>query len=175
VNTGLVCGSWAVGPGNPHLVAAVAAGAAGHTDHARDHFETALRQARELPDRLLHPTALFWYGRALLAAPDPDEQRRGRAMVEASLHDFRAFGMVTRMPGGPNVCCTSDSPAAPGRRVARIGCRSRGRAAAIARQDLSRGRGTRARGTIPDVPREGRRKRAVPQNDAGALKTGLWF
>ena len=59
--TGFVCDfpfSVAVGPTTPQLVAAMAANAAGHADRARDHFETALRQARELPHRILQPTVL---------------------------------------------------------------------------------------------------------------------
>ena len=65
IRTGLVCGSLAVGPGSPQLAAAIAAGAAGYTDKAHEHFEIALRQARELPHRILQPTVLYWYGRAL--------------------------------------------------------------------------------------------------------------
>ena len=85
----------AVGPTTPQLVAALAADAAGHADRARAHFETALRQARELPHRILQPTVLYWYGRALADTSDVPEQARGRAMVEAALTDFRALEMVT--------------------------------------------------------------------------------
>ena len=85
----------AVGPTTPQLVAAMAADAAGHADKAREHFETALRQARELPHRILQPTVLYWYGRALGDTSDAADQARGRAMVEAALTDFRALEMVT--------------------------------------------------------------------------------
>ena len=98
VETGLVCdypfGS-AVGPTTPQLVAAMAADAAGHADRARDHFETALRQARELPHRILQPTVLYLYGRDLVDTSEAADQARGRAMVEAALTDFRALEMVT--------------------------------------------------------------------------------
>jgi tetratricopeptide (TPR) repeat protein/tRNA A-37 threonylcarbamoyl transferase component Bud32 len=94
IDTGLVCGSEVVGPGNPQLAAALAADAAGHADQARGHFEIALRQARELPFRILQPTVLYWYGRALSSAPDAGDQARGRAMVEAALTDFRGLEMV---------------------------------------------------------------------------------
>ncbi len=40
---------------NPQLAAALAADAAGLADRAREHFETALRQAREIPIRILQP------------------------------------------------------------------------------------------------------------------------
>ena len=44
--------------------------------------------------RILQPTVLYWYGRALSAAPDAADRARGRAMVEASAIDFRALEMV---------------------------------------------------------------------------------
>jgi hypothetical protein len=84
--------SFIVGPGSPQLAAALAADAAGLTDRARDHFETAMRQARELPVRILQPVLLYWYGRFLSA--DAADRARGRAMVEAALTDFHALEMV---------------------------------------------------------------------------------
>ena len=44
--------------------------------------------------RLVEPTVLYWFGRALSAAPDSANRARGRAMVEASVVDFRALEMV---------------------------------------------------------------------------------
>src|SRR5262245_1936920 len=79
----------------PRLVAGVAAHAAELPDKAREHFETALRQARELPLRLLQPAAQFWYGRMLLDDPQPAERLRGRGMIEAAATDFRSLEMVT--------------------------------------------------------------------------------
>ncbi len=83
-----------IGPSSPQLAAALAADAAGLHDQARDHFETALRQARETPVRILQPTVLYWYGRALSTRADAADRARGRAMVEAALTDFRALEMV---------------------------------------------------------------------------------
>jgi hypothetical protein len=82
-------------PGNPEAVAGIAAHAAGLRDRAREHFEIANRQADELPLRLLQPTARYWYGRLLVDGPDPAEQARGRAMIEAAANDFRSLEMVT--------------------------------------------------------------------------------
>jgi eukaryotic-like serine/threonine-protein kinase len=90
-----VIGQWAIVPGNPQTVAGIAAHAAGVRDRARDHFETAIRQADTLPHRLLQPTARYWYGRLLVDDPHPAEQARGRAMVEAAASDFRSLEMVT--------------------------------------------------------------------------------
>jgi tetratricopeptide (TPR) repeat protein len=94
VQNGRVYTTVTVGPSSPQLVAALAADAAGLHDQAREHFETALRQAREVPIRILQPTVLYWYGRALSTATDASDQLRGRAMVEAALTDFRGLEMV---------------------------------------------------------------------------------
>jgi hypothetical protein len=94
IRTGEVSSSIAIGPSTPQLAAALAADAAGLVDRSRDHFETALRQAREVPMRLVQPTVSYWYGRALSAAPDASDRSRGRAMVEAALTDFRALEMI---------------------------------------------------------------------------------
>ena len=58
----------------------------------------SLGQAREIPMRLVEPAVLYWYGRALSAAPDAADRAHGRAMVEASAVDFRALEMVVREP-----------------------------------------------------------------------------
>ena len=93
IHTGLMV-SDSVGPSNPQLVAALAADSAGLVDQSREHFETALRQAREVPIRLLQPTVLYWYGRTLSAGANTADRARGRAMVEAALTDFRSLEMV---------------------------------------------------------------------------------
>jgi hypothetical protein len=90
-----VVSEWAIVPANPQTVAGIAAHAAGLHDRARDHFETAIRQADALPHRLLQPTARYWYGRLLVDDPHPAEQARGRAMIAAAVTDFRSLEMVT--------------------------------------------------------------------------------
>jgi tetratricopeptide (TPR) repeat protein len=94
VQTGQKFMTFVVGPSNPQLTAALSAGAVGLGDKAREHFETALRQAHDVPLRILQPSVLYWYGRSLATATDGAERARGRAMVEAALTDFRALGMV---------------------------------------------------------------------------------
>ena len=83
-----------MGSCSPQLAAALAADAAGLADQSRKHFETALRQAQDLPVRILQPVVLDWYGRALSAAADTADRSRGRAMVETALNDFRTLGMA---------------------------------------------------------------------------------
>jgi tetratricopeptide (TPR) repeat protein len=94
IKTGTVVTQLVVGPSTPQLAAALAADAAGLTERSREHFETALRQAREVPVRILEPTVLYWYGRTSANAKDPVERARGRAMVEEALTGFRALEMV---------------------------------------------------------------------------------
>jgi hypothetical protein len=94
IDTGAVS-DMSIVPGNPETVAGIAAHAAGLRDRAREHFETAIRQADTLPHRLLQPTARYWYGRLLVNDPYPAEQARGRAMIEAAATDFRSLEMVT--------------------------------------------------------------------------------
>ena len=94
VQTGRVYQSFVIGPGSPQLVAALAADAAGLVEQSREHFEIALRRAHEVPIRILQPTVLYWYGRALSTSEDTADVARGRAMVEAALTDFRGLEMV---------------------------------------------------------------------------------
>ncbi len=94
VHTGLLFSAFNVEANNPQLAAALAADAAGLVDQSREHFETALRQAHEVPIRILQPTVLDWDGRSLSTAADAGDRERGRAMVEAALIDFRSLEMV---------------------------------------------------------------------------------
>jgi hypothetical protein len=94
LDTGVVS-EWAIVPANPQAVAGIAAHAAGLRDRARDHFETAIRQADTLPHRLLQPTVRYWYGPLLVDDPNPAEQARGRALIAAAATDFRSLEMVT--------------------------------------------------------------------------------
>jgi hypothetical protein len=94
IRTGQVQVTIGVGSGNAQLTAALAADAAGLLDQSREHFETALRQVREVPIRIMQPMVLYWYGRSLSTAADSADRLRGRAMVEAALTDFRTLEMV---------------------------------------------------------------------------------
>ena len=95
LGTGVMINYSSILPGNPETVAGIAAHAAGLHQRARDHFEAAIRQADELPLRLLQPTARYWYGRLLVEDPHTAEQARGRAMIEAAATDFRSLEMIT--------------------------------------------------------------------------------
>ena len=95
LGTGTIVEWPSIDPRSPQTVAGIAAHAAGLHDRARDHFEIAIRQADELPLRLLQPTARYWYGRLLVDDPHPAEQTHARAMIESAATDFRSLEMVT--------------------------------------------------------------------------------
>ncbi|MGQ0734353.1 MAG: hypothetical protein ACT4QD_11925 [Acidobacteriota bacterium] len=94
IQTGVRVGSLGVGPINPQLAAAIAADVAGLTDKAREHFEIASGEAREIPIRLLQPAVLFWQGRSLARSQATGERERGLAMVQAALDEFRTLGLA---------------------------------------------------------------------------------
>jgi tetratricopeptide (TPR) repeat protein len=94
IKTGTLVAGLLVGPSCPQLAAALAADAAGLTDQAREHFEIALRLSREVPVRILEPTVLYWYGRALASSGDAANRVRGCEMLDQALTGFRNYGMV---------------------------------------------------------------------------------
>jgi tetratricopeptide (TPR) repeat protein/predicted Ser/Thr protein kinase len=94
VGTGKVAGGLVAGPSSPQLAAALAADAAGLVDQSREHFETAMTQACDVPMRITQPTVRYWYGRSLSSASDAVDRSRGRAMIEAALADFRTLEMA---------------------------------------------------------------------------------
>jgi tetratricopeptide (TPR) repeat protein/predicted Ser/Thr protein kinase len=94
IRTGEIPALLSPGPSNPQLAAALAADAAGLIDRAHEHFETALAQARDVPWRILEPTVMYWYGRALSRADNDVDRTRGRGMVQVALTEFRALDMV---------------------------------------------------------------------------------
>src|SRR5215510_960330 len=94
IETGTVVAAMMAGPSSPQLAAALSAEAMARPERAREHFETAPRQSREVPVRMLEPAVLYWYGRALLSTDDAADRARGRAMLVEALSGFRKFEMV---------------------------------------------------------------------------------
>jgi len=74
-------------------IAGMAATAAGRWDQAQAHFEVAMRQAEEFPNRLERPQVLHWYGKMLLDRASDDDQERAREMLAEALNDYRQFNM----------------------------------------------------------------------------------
>jgi tetratricopeptide (TPR) repeat protein len=75
------------------MVAGIAAAAGGHIDAARAHFETALRQADELPHRIAQPEIRRWYGQMMLDTGADSDRDRARVLLAEALGMYQALGM----------------------------------------------------------------------------------
>ena len=75
------------------MVAGIAAAAAGHVDAAREHFETALGQADELPHRVAQPEIRRWYAQAMLDAGAYSDRDKARALLGEALEQYQVLGM----------------------------------------------------------------------------------
>jgi tetratricopeptide (TPR) repeat protein len=74
-------------------VAGMAAASAGMWEQAEAHFETALRQAVELPNRLDDPQVRHRYGEALLARGRAEDQARAQALLDEAREGYERLGM----------------------------------------------------------------------------------
>ena len=72
--------------------AAMAAAAAGLDETARDHFETALRQAEELPHLMERPQVQHFYAHFLMERAGRDEAQRARGLLEEALAGYHSIG-----------------------------------------------------------------------------------
>src|SRR3989304_8155878 len=75
IDTGLVVhfafGLW-------EKAAGIAAAAGGQWEKAEQHYETALRLAHELPDKLEQPEVRRWYARTLIDRDAPGDRDKAR-------------------------------------------------------------------------------------------------
>jgi hypothetical protein len=74
-------------------VAGVAASAAGLWEEAEEHFESALRQAEELPHLMERPHVRHFYGRFLLERDRSGDGERARILLEEAVAGYHAIGM----------------------------------------------------------------------------------
>jgi hypothetical protein len=74
-------------------VAGMTAAAAREWDAAEQHFERALHQANEWPNRLEIPQVRHWYAVMLLDRGRPDDRPRARSMLAEARDDYRRLGM----------------------------------------------------------------------------------
>jgi hypothetical protein len=75
------------------MVAGIAAAAGGHSDAARAHFETALRQAHELPHKIAQPEVRRWYARMLLDDNTPGGHDKARTLLSEAVEMYQTIGM----------------------------------------------------------------------------------
>jgi hypothetical protein len=74
--------------------AGMVAAAAGLAEQAEDHFETALRQAEELPHLMEQPYVRHFYGRFLMKRGGSGDSDRARILLEEAKSGFRTIGMA---------------------------------------------------------------------------------
>jgi len=74
-------------------IAGMCAAAARQWDAAERHFERALRQADDCPNRLDRPQVLHWYAVMLLDRGKAEDRARARSMLGAALDEYRRLGM----------------------------------------------------------------------------------
>ena len=67
--------------------------AAGEWAKAEDHYQTAIKQAGELPHRMEQPEARFWYGKMLLSRRDAGDQEKAAGLLREALAMYREMGM----------------------------------------------------------------------------------
>jgi hypothetical protein len=62
-------------------------------DDTQRHFETALRQATELPHRPEEAHTRRWYARMLLDRDGPGDRQRAEELARAAVADYERMGM----------------------------------------------------------------------------------
>lgn len=75
------------------MVAGIAASGGGHWDAAQEHFETALKQAQELPHVIGRPETRRWYAQMLLDRNAAGDRDKARAFLGEATEMYRAIGM----------------------------------------------------------------------------------
>jgi tetratricopeptide (TPR) repeat protein len=74
-------------------VAGIAAAAAGQWEKAEEHYQTALRQAHELPDVIEQPEVRRWYARMLIDRDAPGDRDKARQLLGEGIAMYRQIGM----------------------------------------------------------------------------------
>jgi class 3 adenylate cyclase/tetratricopeptide (TPR) repeat protein len=86
---GLVC--WP--RGLLQSLAGMAAAAGGQWEKAEEHYETALRQAHELPHVVEQPEVRRWYARMLIDRNLPGDRDKARELLTEAIAMYRQIGM----------------------------------------------------------------------------------
>jgi len=73
--------------------AGVVAAAAGLRERAEEHYETALRQAEQLPHLMERPHVRHSYARFLIARGGHEDRARAGALLSEAVAGYRAIGM----------------------------------------------------------------------------------
>jgi tetratricopeptide (TPR) repeat protein len=74
-------------------VAGMAAAAGGQWEKAEEHYQTALRQAHELPVVIEQPEVRRWYARMLIDRDAPGDRNKARELLTEAIAMYRRIGM----------------------------------------------------------------------------------
>lgn len=75
------------------MVAGIAAACGEQWDAAREHFETALKQAHELPHKVAQPETRRWYAQTLIDRNAAGDRDKARTLLGEATEMYRAIGM----------------------------------------------------------------------------------
>ena len=75
------------------MVAGIAAGAGEQWDVAQAHFETALRQAHDLPHKTARPEVRRWYAQMLLDRNGAGDRDKARPLLGEATEMYQTIGM----------------------------------------------------------------------------------
>jgi len=90
--TGTICATFEDGR-LTHRSAGIAAAAGRQWEVAERHFQTALRQAAELPHRPEEAHTRRWYGHMLLERDGPGDRRQAQRLLQAAVTAYERMGM----------------------------------------------------------------------------------
>jgi len=76
-----------------HAVAGMAAAAGEHWEKAEEHYQTALRQAHEIPFVIEQPEVRRWYARMLIERDAPGDREKARDLLTEAIAMYRRIGM----------------------------------------------------------------------------------
>ena len=73
--------------------AGIAAACGRQWDEAEEHYQTALRQAHELPHKIGQPEVRRWYARMLIDRDNPGDRPKARELLTEAVAMYRQIGM----------------------------------------------------------------------------------
>jgi tetratricopeptide (TPR) repeat protein len=82
-----------LGAGLLQTVAGMAAAAGGQWEKAEEHYQTALRQAHELPNLIEQPEVRRWYARMLIDRNAPGDRDKAFRLLTEAIAMYRRIGM----------------------------------------------------------------------------------
>jgi tetratricopeptide (TPR) repeat protein len=88
------------GAGLLQTVAGMAASAGGQWEKAEEHYQTALRQAHEIPVVLDQPEVRRWYARMLIDRDGPRDREKARQLLTEAIGMYRQIGMPKHVEMG---------------------------------------------------------------------------